>query len=167
MPTPPRSFTLVVALVVALAVVSPTPSAAALAAGEVALDITNYASLVEKAPYAWLLEFYSTRCGSCAAFEGTFHAFTATEDVATGFKGHVGRINIDSDGGMALAQKLGALDAGLPGVWVVPKNPPRAKLVYGPDDGNRSPEQLWGSVEAMLEKAGVQSEQGTGLFLRS
>jgi hypothetical protein len=164
MPTSHRYFTLILALA---ALISPTPSTAALAAGEVALDITNYASRVEKAPYAWLLEFYSTRCGSCAAFEGTFHAFTATEDVATGFKGHVGRINIDSDGGMALAQKLGALDAGLPGVWVVPKNPPRAKLVYGPEDGNRSPEQLWGSVEAVLEKAGVQSEQGTGLFLRS
>jgi hypothetical protein len=80
-----------------------------------ALDETNFQTSVLDSPHVWILKFGSKKCSSCAAFEPTFAEFTAS--LGGGY--HVGQVNIDEREGMALARRLGILQHGIPGVFLV------------------------------------------------
>ena len=85
-------------------------------AGIVTLDEGNFNSVVGEDAHAWMIELFSERCSSCQAFEPTFHA-VAHGALSTQLR--IGRVNVDDSAGMALANRLGALSEGLPGVWLV------------------------------------------------
>uniref|UniRef100_A0A7S2TVT9 Thioredoxin domain-containing protein n=1 Tax=Lotharella oceanica TaxID=641309 RepID=A0A7S2TVT9_9EUKA len=75
----------------------------------------NFQAVVAESEECWLLEFYSTMCGSCAEFEPTWHALEAS-DIGKSFK--TARVNIDNNAGMQLATALGVLQTGIPSVRV-------------------------------------------------
>lgn len=59
---------------------------------------------------AWVVEFYSEMCGSCKAFSPVY----AGAAKQLGGRLHFGKVNIDGAAGMGLAQRVGALDHGIP-----------------------------------------------------
>ncbi len=80
----------------------------------VELSADNYEEQVLASPEVWVVEYYSSRCGSCVQFEKTWDEVTSTLK-----KVKVGRVNIENKGGMELAERFGVLDSGIPNVRVV------------------------------------------------
>ena len=59
----------------------------------------------------WLVEFYSSMCGSCKEFSPTWDRIESTlSDVMKT------KVNIDRKGGMEIAKQFGALQEGIPNV---------------------------------------------------
>lgn len=76
------------------------------------IDQSNFEEVVLSSGKVWMLEFYSSRCGSCQEFEPTFDRLAASlEDSVT-----IGKVGIDSKAGMDLAASLGVLDEGIPSI---------------------------------------------------
>ena len=98
------------AILLSLLFVSLCFTAAAAAATE-PLTESTFASRVVDSDDAWVVEFYSERCGSCAEFAPTF-----AKAAAEGHGVRWGKVNIDDKSGMALADELGALEQGIPAV---------------------------------------------------
>lgn len=75
------------------------------------ISLQGFNEKVLKDERVWLVEFYSSMCGSCQEFtpiwEQVANHFTT---VATA------KINIDDKEGMAIAQSLGVLEEGIPNV---------------------------------------------------
>lgn len=87
-------------------------SAAASADGVAPVDAETFGTLVAASPDAWVLEFWSPRCGTCAEFAPLF------ADVASraGSRARFGAVDIDTPAGMALAEQLDVLSEGVPNV---------------------------------------------------
>lgn len=79
--------------------------------GIVEIDPEKFSEQVVGDDKVWLVEFFSSMCGSCQEFSPTWKKIV--HKAKTVMKGEV---NIDTPKGMALAQKLGALDEGIPNV---------------------------------------------------
>lgn len=81
------------------------------------LDPASFEQEVLRDDRVWLIEFYSPMCGSCTEFTPTWTRLqNQMISIATG------KINIDEEKGMALAQKLGVLDEGLPNIRMFSSN---------------------------------------------
>lgn len=80
------------------------------------LNINNYEEKVINSKDAWLIEYYSERCGTCQEFSPIWEK--ATSKIR---KLRIGKVNIDEKSGMELAIKNNILDEGIPLV----------KLIYG------------------------------------
>mmetsp|Transcript_7771 Transcript_7771/g.13084 ORF Transcript_7771/g.13084 Transcript_7771/m.13084 type:complete len:142 (-) Transcript_7771:155-580(-) len=75
------------------------------------IDPARFDELVLKDTRVWAVEFYSPMCGSCTEFAPTWATLESK------FKSiESGKINIDSKEGLAVAQRLGVLDEGLPNI---------------------------------------------------
>ncbi|KAJ8603616.1 hypothetical protein CTAYLR_004848 [Chrysophaeum taylorii] len=72
---------------------------------------SDFEVVVRRSPRAFLVEFYSGMCGSCQAFEPTWHELTREAS-----RLESARVNIDTETGMELAERLGILDLGIPAV---------------------------------------------------
>ena len=59
----------------------------------------------------WIVDVYSGMCGSCKAFSPMWEEFASTLDDV-----RIGRVNIDTDDGLKLADSLGVLEQGVPHV---------------------------------------------------
>eukprot|EP00941_MAST-03F_sp_MAST-3F-sp1_P003990 g3990.t1 len=79
------------------------------------IDGDNYKDIVLKSDEVWIVKFGSERCGSCAAFEPTFHEFVAKLDGSM----KVGYVNIDEPKGIELARDMEVLGNGIPGVYLI------------------------------------------------
>ena len=77
------------------------------------LDSAKFAS-AEEDDRVWVIEFSSARCGSCKEFKPEW------EDLAKSLKRcNVGHVDVDDKAGMALAEKLGVMEEGIPAVKVL------------------------------------------------
>ena len=77
------------------------------------LDDTNFDKEVLRDDQVWLVEIGSKMCGSCKQFEPTW------QEVKERMKRiNTGQVNIDEPNGMKIAQKLGALEKGIPHVML-------------------------------------------------
>ena len=74
-------------------------------------DMTSFKSNVIDDERVWLVEFYSTMCGSCKEFSGVWSKIEASmKSIETT------KINIDHPEGMEVAKALRVLDEGVPNV---------------------------------------------------
>jgi hypothetical protein len=80
------------------------------------LNVNNYEEKVINSKEAWLIEYYSERCGTCQEFSPIWES--ATNKIR---KLRIGKVNIDEKSGMELATKNKILDEGIPLV----------KFIYG------------------------------------
>eukprot|EP00596_Hydrurales_sp_CCMP1899_P011308 CAMPEP_0119043740 /NCGR_PEP_ID=MMETSP1177-20130426/25389_1 /TAXON_ID=2985 /ORGANISM="Ochromonas sp, Strain CCMP1899" /LENGTH=142 /DNA_ID=CAMNT_0007012511 /DNA_START=1 /DNA_END=429 /DNA_ORIENTATION=+ len=65
----------------------------------------------------WIVEFYSSMCGSCKEFSSIWEKVDSSlKSIATA------KINIDDTGGMEVAKHLKVLEEGIPNVRVFHKN---------------------------------------------
>jgi thiol-disulfide isomerase/thioredoxin len=78
----------------------------------VAVDDANFDALVLASADAWVLEFASPRCGTCQELAPLYAQLAAKNNAVARF----GAVDIDTPGGMALAQRLQILEEGVPNV---------------------------------------------------
>lgn len=77
----------------------------------VEFNLESFKSDVVNDDRVWLVEFYSTMCGSCKEFSGVWEKLEKSmRSIATA------QINIDQPHGMAIAQALDVLEEGIPSV---------------------------------------------------
>ena len=80
-------------------------------------DVTSFASEIIDDERVWLVEFYSTMCGSCKEFS------TVWEKVDASMRSIVtAQVNIDFPAGMEIAKKLKVLEEGIPNVKLLNSN---------------------------------------------
>jgi thiol-disulfide isomerase/thioredoxin len=77
-----------------------------------AVDATNFDSVVVQSLEAWVLEFMSPRCGTCQELSPLYADLAARNSKRL----HFGSVDIDTEEGMALAQRLDVLAEGVPNV---------------------------------------------------
>lgn len=77
-------------------------------------DMTSFKSKVIDDERVWLVEFYSTMCGSCKEFSGVWSKIEASmKSIETT------KINIDHVDGMEVAKALRVLEEGIPNVRIL------------------------------------------------
>ena len=115
-----------------------------------AVDDASFEALVAASPEAWVLEFGSPRCGTCRELAPLYAAVAERLGAAARF----GHVDIDTEGGMALARRLDVLEEGVPNVraWARRDGPATGDRVFA---GWELPtaEQLQERVAAALAAA--------------
>jgi len=81
-----------------------------------AIDTTNYQEKILNSEEAWLIKYYSKKCGTCIEFEPVW-----LNTIKKIKKLKIGVVDIDSESGMELARNNQILNEGIPLV----------KLIYG------------------------------------
>ena len=93
------------------------------------LDEDNYDNEIESSKDFWVIEFYSEKCESCRKFDSMWKILVKKIDYLK-----IGRINIDEPKGMALANKLNALENGIPAIKLIYKNEVNENIMTGDED---------------------------------
>ena len=93
------------------------------------LDEDNYDNEIEASKDFWVIEFYSEKCESCRKFDSMWKILVKKIDYLK-----IGRINIDEPKGMALANKLNALENGIPAIKLIYKNEVNENIMTGDED---------------------------------
>ena len=107
------------------------------------LDEDNFDKIIGSSKESWLIEIFSERCESCRSFEPKWTQLVKKIDYL-----NIGRINIDEPKGMNLANKLNALENGIPAV----------KLIISKDDihnimtGTEEPFPNWKNLKKRIDK---------------
>ena len=102
--------------------------------------------------YVWIVEYMSSRCGTCREMAPVWQAFFVKHMREV----KVGQVSIDHEDGMELAEDQGVLEAGVPSVWAydradgegtkiwadfeVPTLDELERLVFGRFEGQRKTE---------------------------
>ena len=113
------------------------------------LDEDNFDKIIGSSKESWLIEIFSERCESCKSFEPKWTQLVKKIDYL-----NIGRINIDDPKGMNLANKLNALENGIPAV----------KLIISKDDihnimtGTEEPFPNWKNLKKRIDK--ILKEKG-------
>ena len=113
------------------------------------LDEDNFDKIIGSSKESWLIEIFSERCESCRSFEPKWTQLVKKIDYL-----NIGRINIDEPKGMNLANKLNALENGIPAV----------KLIISKDDihnimtGTEEPFPNWKNLKKRI--AQILKEKG-------
>ena len=93
------------------------------------LNVQNYDNMVNKSKDIWLIEFYSERCGTCQEFEPIW------KTVIPKIKNiKIGRVNIDDEQGLKLAEQMEMLEEGIPRVILSYGNKQIITIMKGTDD---------------------------------
>jgi thiol-disulfide isomerase/thioredoxin len=105
----------------------------------------------------WLVEFYSSMCGSCKEFAPIWeHVDHTLADVMKT------KINIDEKGGMEIAQYIGALDEGIPNVRLITTQDGKSASIV---KGDIVPyKKIMHTTSARL--SGLPRRGGAGMFLK-
>ena len=113
------------------------------------LDEDNFDKIIGSSKESWLIEIFSERCESCRSFKSKWTQLVKKIDYL-----NIGRINIDEPKGMNLANKLNALENGIPAV----------KLIISKDDihnimtGTEEPFPNWKNLKKRIDK--ILKEKG-------
>ena len=114
----------------------------------VPLDVFNFEREVAASGEAWLLEIGSAKCGSCLAFAPTWASLVQN----FGAEVNMGAVSIDEADGMKLAQQLGALNRGIPGL-----------LFFGKDNGSGGKTLMAGHPGDYADVSALLREELAGL----
>eukprot|EP00298_Acanthocystis_sp_HF-20_P005292 c15512_g1_i1.p1 GENE.c15512_g1_i1~~c15512_g1_i1.p1 ORF type:complete len:143 (+),score=38.92 c15512_g1_i1:22-450(+) len=80
----------------------------------------NFEELVVQDSRVWMIEFYSSMCGSCKEFAGTWKKLSTQYEKSV----MIGHVDIDKKDGKKLAMDLGVLEEGIPNVKLFNANRP-------------------------------------------
>lgn len=81
------------------------------------IDESNFDRVVKNSEDVYILKIYSDKCGSCIDFQKSWE-----EAQKNLHKFQLGEINIETPNGMKLAQKLNALNEGVPALMIIKEN---------------------------------------------
>ena len=97
----------------------------------------------------WLIEIYSEKCESCRSFESHWEQLIKNIDYL-----NIGRINIDEKKGMNLANKINALENGIPAVKLVFSKDDMKDIMTGTEEPLPSAKTLKKRINKILEEKG-------------
>eukprot|EP01031_Cornospumella_fuschlensis_P038978 gene38978-47417_t len=115
-------------------------------AGIFDLDPKSFNEEVLNDERVWLVEFYSPMCGSCQEFAPIWHKIA--QKTKTLVKGQV---NIDTQEGMALAEKVGALNEGIPNLRIFAKKGDTKGKSLLPEDLSNAMEKVAKSIRPYVQ----------------
>ena len=117
------------------------------------LDEDNYDNEIEASKDFWVIEFYSEKCESCRKFDSMWKILIKKIDYLK-----IGRINIDEPKGMALANKLNALENGIPAIKLIYKNEVNENIMTGDEDPFPRVKVLKKRIDEILKSKGKLEE---------
>ncbi len=117
------------------------------------LDEDNYDNEIEASKDFWVIEFYSEKCESCRKFDSMWKILVKKIDYLK-----IGRINIDEPKGMALANKLNALENGIPAIKLIYKNEVNENIMTGDEDPFPRVKVLKKRIDEILKSKGKLEE---------
>ncbi len=113
------------------------------------LDEDNFDKIIGSSKESWLIEIFSERCESCRSFEPKWTQLVKKIDYL-----NIGRINIDEPKGMNLANKLNALENGIPCVRLNYGKDKTEDIMIGTEEPFPSAKTLQNRVDTILKKKG-------------
>lgn len=99
----------------------------------------NFLPCVKDSATPWLVEFHSELCSTCQAFQSTWWELTALlrEEAPPGLR--CGRIGIDKEDGVKLADAEGTLQEGVPNIYLYPGRGRPSVQVYAAGEADTFP----------------------------
>ncbi len=113
------------------------------------IDIDNYDKEVNLSKEIWLIEFYSEKCSTCKEFSHVWNELVKKINYI-----RIGRVNIDEPKGINLANKLNALENGIPCVRLNYGKDKTEDIMIGTEEPFPSAKTLQNRVDTILKKKG-------------
>ena len=113
------------------------------------LDEDNFEREMTSSNDIWLIEIYSEKCESCRSFESHWEQLIKKLDYL-----NIGRINIDESKGMNLANKINALENGIPAVKLVFSKDNMVDIMTGTEEPLPGAKTLKKRINKILEEKG-------------
>ena len=113
------------------------------------IDIENFDKEIFSSKEISLIEFYSERCSTCQEFSPIWDNLMQKLPHIK-----IGRVNIDHQKGMNLAQRLNALNNGIPCIKIFYGQDKNEDIMNGTEDPFPSIEQLKARIDKVLKKLG-------------
>ena len=123
-------------------------------------SVDEFRRLVQASPRAFLVEFFSGMCGYCQEFEPMW-----LELAKTTTRLEPARVNIDTSGGMAVAELVGVINEGIPAVVLFNERQTDAHQTLMAGDLEELPKLLRRIYKAT--KGRYLSTDAEGFFLRA
>ena len=101
----------------------------------------------------WLIEIYSEKCESCKSFEESWKQLIKNMDSL-----NIGRINVDEIKGINLANKLNALENGIPAIKLIISKDDIADIMTGVEEPFPNSLTLKKRIDKILEEKGKLQE---------
>ena len=117
------------------------------------LDEDNFDTKVYSSNEIWLIEIYSEKCESCASFEPKWKNLVKKINYL-----NIGRINVDEQKGMKVANKLNALENGIPAIKLIISKDEIFDIMTGIDEPFPNSITLKKKIETILEEKGKLQE---------
>ena len=114
------------------------------------LDEDNFDKIIGSSKESWLIEIFSERCESCRSFEPKWTQLVKKIDYL-----NIGRINIDEPKGMNLANKLNALENGIPAVKLIISKDDIHNIMTGTEDPFPNWKNLKKRIDKILKEKGI------------
>ena len=114
------------------------------------LDEDNFDKIIGSSKESWLIEIFSERCESCKSFEPKWTQLVKKIDYL-----NIGRINIDEPKGMNLANKLNALENGIPAVKLIISKDDIHNIMTGTEEPFPNWKDLKKRIDIILKKKGI------------
>ena len=114
------------------------------------LDEDNFDKIIGSSKESWLIEIFSERCESCRSFEPKWTQLVKKIDYL-----NIGRINIDDPKGMNLANKLNALENGIPAVKLIISKDDIHNIMTGTEEPFPNWKNLKKRIDQILKEKGI------------
>ena len=114
------------------------------------LDEDNFDKIIGSSKESWLIEIFSERCESCRSFEPKWTQLVKKIDYL-----NIGRINIDEPKGMNLANKLNALENGIPAVKLIISKDDIHNIMTGTEEPFPNWKNLKKRIDQILKEKGI------------
>ena len=114
------------------------------------LDEDNFDKIIGSSKESWLIEIFSERCESCRSFEPKWTQLVKKIDYL-----NIGRINIDEPKGMNLANKLNALENGIPAVKLIISKDDIHNIMTGTEEPFPNWKNLKKRIDIILKEKGI------------
>ena len=97
----------------------------------------------------WLIEIFSEKCESCASFEPKWNQLIKKINYI-----NIGRINVDEKKGINIANKLNALDNGIPSIKLIISQSEILDIMTGIEEPFPNSNTLKKRIDKILEEKG-------------
>ena len=113
------------------------------------LNEDNFDKEVYSSNKVWLIEIFSEKCESCASFEPKWNQLTKKINYL-----NIGRINVDEKKGISVANKLNALDNGIPSIKLIISQSEILDIMTGIEEPFPNSNTLKTRIDKILEEKG-------------
>ena len=117
------------------------------------LNEDNFDKEVYKSNEIWIVEIYSEKCESCKSFEPKWNQLIKKINYL-----NIGRINVDEKKGINVANKLNALDNGIPSIKLIISQSETFDIMTGIEEPFPNANTLKKRIDKILKEKGKLSD---------